>query len=88
MEQAINLSEYDRSLIMGLTESNNRLAAALEGRKTEESDRLLTCAQAAVFLGRDRTTISRMIADGRLHKVYEGGLSGIKESELANYKRK
>ena len=89
MEQSLTLSDYDRSLIAGLTESNNRLAAALESqRPAKDTDSLLTCKQAAVYLGRDKSTISRMLADGRLHKIYEGGLSGIRKSELDKYIRK
>lgn len=87
MEQALNLSEYDRSLIACLTESNNRLAKALEGRKEEADNRLYTCSQAAAYIGRNVSTISRMLADGRLHKVYENGLSGIRKSELDQYIR-
>ena len=88
METPISLSDYDRSLIMELTESNNRLARVLEERQARKDDTILyTCSQAAAYLGRDASTISRMIRDGRLHKVYEGGLSGIRKSELDKYKR-
>ena len=86
--EPINLSEHDRSLIAELVESNKRLARALEAQMEKESDAMLyTCSQAAAYLGRDTSTISRMIRDGRLHKVYEGGLSGIRKSELDKYKR-
>ena len=86
MEQPFSLSDYDRRLIVSLTESNNRLAAAFEAKIDGELP-LYTCAQAARYLGRNNTTISRMLADGRLHKVYEGGLSGIRKSELDKYKK-
>lgn len=88
METPISLSDYDRSLIAGLTESNNRLAAALEAKREEAGDVLYTCSQAAAYLGRDRSTISRMLADHRLHKEYRDGISGIRKSELDKYKTK
>lgn len=84
MDSTVNLSLTDRSLIASLTESNNRLAEAIE-RQSRKEDYLLTPTQAAAYLGRNISTISRMLADGRLHKVYEGGLSGIRRSELDKY---
>ena len=82
MEQ-INLSDYDRSLLVGVMESMNRLAVAMEKKA---GDPLLTCSQAAAYLRKHVSTISKMLADGRLHKVYENGLSGIRKSELDKYK--
>ena len=84
MGSTVNLSLTDRSLIASLTESNNRLAEAIE-RQNRREDYLLTSTQAAAYLGKNISTISRMLADGRLHKVYEGGLSGIRRSELDKY---
>lgn len=82
--EVYSLSESDRALVSRLIESNNRLAAAMEA---ETADRLYTPAQAAALLGKNPSTVSRMLADGRLHKVYEGGLSGIRRSELLRYKK-
>ena len=84
--ETYNLSEYDRFLIAGLTESNNRLAAAIEGNRREAPDILFTCKQAAIYLEMSSSTISRMLADGRLHKVNENGLIGIRKSELDKFK--
>lgn len=80
----VNLSDYDRNLLQSVLESNRRIAEALE-RRNEDEGILYTCSQAAAYLGRDKSTISRMLADGRLHKVYEGKLSGIRKSELDKY---
>lgn len=88
MNQELIFSEYDRGLLTLLTESNNRLAAALEANREEAGDVLYTCSQAAAYLGRDRSTISRMLADHRLHKEYRDGISGIRKSELDKYKTK
>lgn len=88
MNQELIFSEYDRGLLTLLTESNNRLAAALEAKREEAGDVLYTCSQAAAYLGRDRSTISRMLADHRLHKEYRDGISGIRKSELDKYKTK
>lgn len=85
MEQIVNLSDYDRNLLTSVLESNRRIAEALE-RRNEESEILYTCSQAAAYLSKDKSTISRMLADGRLHKVYRGRLSGISKSELDKYK--
>lgn len=79
----INFSDYDRSLLVGVMESINRLADAME---RESSDPILTCSQAAAYLRRHVSTISKMLSDGRLHKVIENGLTGIRKSELDRYK--
>ena len=75
----IYLSDYDRSLIEGLTESNNRLAAALEGQRTEN---LFSCTEAAKLIGVTPQTISRYIREGRIRKAARGGKVGIPESEI------
>lgn len=74
-----NLSDIDRRLIADLTASNNRLAAALEGQKTEK---VYSCKEAAKILGRSPQTISRYISQGRIKKGVRGGVIGIPESEL------
>lgn len=82
--QPINLSEYDRSLIAGLTESNNRLAAAIEGQRTET---LFSCVEAAKVIGVTPQTISRYIREGRIRKAIRGGKVGIPESEIKKLTR-
>lgn len=84
MEQAINLSDYDRSLIVSLTESNNRLAQALESQKTEK---VLSCTDAAKMIGVTPQTISRYIREGRIRKAIRGGKVGIPESEIKKLTR-
>lgn len=74
-----NLSEYDRSLLAGLTTAVNRLASAMEGEKVE---RVYTCKEAAELLGRSQQTISRYLRQGRIKKGVRGGVAGIPESEL------
>jgi IS30 family transposase len=78
-----SLSDIDRAPIDSLTESNNRLAAALEGSKTEK---VYSCKQAAQILGRSAQTISRYIRQGRIKKAVRGGAIGIPESEIMKLK--
>ena len=85
MEQSISLSEYDRSLIACLTESNNRLAKALENQKTEA---VYSCTDAAKMIGVTPQTISRYIREGRIRKAVRGGKAGIPESEIQKLTRK
>lgn len=85
MEQSITLSDYDRSLIACLTESNNRLAKALEGQKTET---VYSCMDAAKMIGVTPQTISRYIREGRITKVVRGGRVGIPESEIQKITRR
>ena len=81
--ETYNLSPFDRSLIAELTASNNRLAAALEGQKTE---RVYSCKEAAKVIGVSPQTISRYIAQGRIKKGERGGRIGIPEGELNKIK--
>lgn len=53
----------------------------------ERPDPLYNCKQAAKYLKKDPSTISRMIADGRLEKVERGGSAGILKSELDKVKK-
>ena len=78
-----NLSDIDRALIADLTASNNRLAAALEGQRTEK---VYSCKEAAELIGRSPQTISRYIRQGRIKKGVRGGAIGIPESELLRIK--
>ena len=78
-----SLSLTDAQLIAELTASNNRLAAALEGQKTE---RVYSCAEAAKILGKTPQTISRYLAQGRIKKGVRGGVVGIPQSEIDKIK--
>ena len=77
--ETINLSLQDRALLSDLVNELRRL-----NDKTEKStqDRLVSCSEAAVIIGRTRQTVSKWIRDGRLHKVVRGCRSGILLSEL------
>lgn len=77
--EVTNLSEKDRKLIEALTESNNRLAAALESQRSE---RVLSRSEAAKIIGKSPKTISRYLAQGRIKKGVRDGVVGIPESEL------
>lgn len=83
MDASLNLSQFDRSLIAQLTESNNRLAAALEAQKSEK---VYSCKDAAKIIGVSPQTISRYLAQGRIRKGERGGRIGIPESELNKIK--
>lgn len=43
---------------------------------------LLSCKAAAKYLGRSPGTVSRYIAEGRLRKVSEDGVTGIRKADL------
>lgn len=78
------LTDTDRALIAELTASNNRLAAALEGQRTEK---IYSCKEAARIVGRSVQTISRYIRQGRIKKCVRGGVVGIPESELTKIQK-
>lgn len=77
-----NLSQTDRQLIADLTESNNRLAAALEAQRNEK---VYSCKEAARLLGKSPQTISRYLAQGRIRKAVRGGVVGIPQSEIDKF---
>ena len=79
--ETYNLSQTDRDLIADLTASNNRLAAALEGQRTE---RVYSCREVAAILNKSPQTISRYIRQGRIKKGVRGGVVGIPEREIKN----
>ena len=81
--ETYSLSPLDRSLIAELTASNNRLAAALEGQKSEK---VYSCKDFAKMIGVSPQTVSRYIAQGRIKKGERGGRIGIPESELMKIK--
>ena len=51
-----------------------------EGRKSE--DVLVSCIEAARLLGRTPNTVTRMLREGRLHRVTIGDSTGIRLSEI------
>lgn len=77
--ETLNLSDYDRRLIVALMESNNRLASALGSIK---EDKIYSCTDAAKLIGVTRQSISRFIREGRIKKVSRGGKVGIPKSEI------
>lgn len=74
------LTDEDRLLIVSLTAELKRY----NGRREADNkpDLVLSIQQAANLLGRSRQTVSRMIREGRLHKVVHMGISGILQSEI------
>lgn len=44
--------------------------------------RVMTCSEAAYVLGKTTVTVSRYIAEGRLHKSYANGVTGVKAKEV------
>ena len=78
--ETLNLSDYDRRLIVALMESNNRLASALGSIKEEK---IYSCKDAAKLIGVTQQSISRFIREGRIKKVVSrGGKVGIPQSEI------
>ena len=53
---------------------------------TVQTDELYSCKRAAQYLGKNISTISRYISEGRLKKVQRGGSYGILKSELMKVK--
>lgn len=49
---------------------------------------ILTCKEAASYLGKTPQTISSYIAQGRLHKVSNGVKVGISKTELRKLKQR
>ena len=48
-------------------------------------DVILTCKEAASYIGKTPQTMSRYIREGRLHKVSNGVSAGIRRSELRKF---
>lgn len=46
---------------------------------------ILSCKEAAAYLGKTPQTISRYISEGRLHKVSDGVAVGISRHELRKF---
>lgn len=55
-----------------------------DGKKSE--DVLVSCIEAARLLGRAPNTITRMLREGRLHRVTIGDSTGIRLSEIDELK--
>lgn len=49
-------------------------------------DVVMTCKAAANYIGKTPATISRYIAEGKLHKVCAEGIIGVRRSELLRLK--
>lgn len=61
----------------------------LERRYNVDSrDDIISCKAAAAYLGKTPQTISRYIREGRLHKVSNGVITGVRRSELRRLSRK
>lgn len=53
-----------------------------------DTDQVMSCSEAAEYLGVANGTISRYIQAGRLHKIKRGARTGISMSEVEKLKRK
>ncbi len=47
-----------------------------------EDTRVMTCGEAAFVLGKTPQTISKYIAEGRLHKKTANGVTGVPAKEV------
>ena len=73
MEQALgDIAVRLERAVSGLEESLNK----------RDDNILISCVEAARLLGHAPNTITRMINEGRLHKVTLGRSTGIRLSEL------
>lgn len=53
-----------------------------------DTDQVISCGEAAAYLGVANATISRYIQAGRLHKIKRGARTGISMSEVEKLKKK
>ena len=53
----------------------------LESAMNDET-RVMTCGEAAYILGKTPQTISKYIAEGRLHKTTANGVTGVPAKEV------
>ena len=51
-------------------------------RAMDDETRVMTCGEVAFVLKKTPQTISRYIAEGRLHKVSANGISGVPAKEV------
>ena len=76
----------ERKIIEDLTSVVNKLTSVAEDieRKYERRDEevLVSGVEAARLLGRSENAVSRMVKDGRLHRVTLGASTGIRLSEV------
>lgn len=67
----------------------NRLessVSALERALARDENILLSCNEAARHIGCTNTTVTRMLKEGRLHRVTIGTSTGIRLSEVMKVK--
>jgi len=60
-----------------LANSLNRAMAAIDN-----DTRVMTCGEAAYLLNKSPQTISRYIAEGKLHKASANGVNGVWAKEV------
>lgn len=58
-----------------------------ELKRVYSIEQVMSCTEAAMYLGVTNSTISRYLALGKLHKVKRGVRVGILASELARLKK-
>lgn len=66
----------------------NARAALDELERLCDQEQVCSCEEAALYLGVTRSTISRYIALGKLHKIKRGTRIGIASSELYRLKKR
>ena len=76
--ETVDLSKQDRE----------RIDTLIQLFKTKEEDVIVSCNEAARLLGKSPTTISTMIREKRLTKVTVGPSTGIRLSEINEYKNR
>lgn len=58
-----------------------------ELEKLVDYDQIISCTEAAKYLGITRGTISRYISAGKLHKIQRGERVGLSMSEVERLKK-
>lgn len=77
----LELKHEDRLLLQNIYAELKRYNERISGTQ-DRPDLVLSIQEAAVKIGKSRQTISRLVREGRLHKVLRGGKTGILASEL------
>ena len=73
-------------LIEELRANNDKLDGIITHLESENDNILVSCSEAARHLGVTLQTVSKMLKEGRLHRVSEGESRGIRFSEVKKLK--
>ena len=61
---------------------DDAILAIQRAKEWNDDDRVMPCGEAAYRLNKTPQTISKYIAEGKLHKAYANGVNGVWASEV------